>query len=70
MPISWKPASDYDDLEEEAKRRIAARDPDDRPTVALALKLDLPVSQDKDLRDAGVEVFTTGDLLDALSGMP
>lgn len=67
IPIDWKPASDYDDLEEEAKRRIAARDPDDWPTVALALKLDLPVwSQDKDLRDAGVEVFTTGDLLDAL----
>jgi predicted nucleic acid-binding protein len=67
IPIDWKPASDYDDLEEEAKKRIAARDPDDWPTVALALKLDLPVwSQDKDLRDAGVEVFTTGDLLDAL----
>jgi hypothetical protein len=29
--------------------------------------LDLPVwSQDKDLRDADVDVFTTGDLLDAL----
>lgn len=67
MPIAWKPAATYDDLREEAERRIAARDPDDWPTVALALKLDLPVwSQDKDLRDAGVEVFTTGDLLDAL----
>jgi predicted nucleic acid-binding protein len=67
MPISWKPVSDYVDLEDEARRRIAARDPDDWPTVALALKLDLPVwSQDKDLRDAGVDVFTTGDLLDAL----
>jgi predicted nucleic acid-binding protein len=42
--------------------------PDDWPTVALALKLDLPVwSQDKDLTVAGLEVFTTGDLLDALS---
>jgi hypothetical protein len=29
----------------------------------------LPVwSQDKDLADAGLEVFTTGDLLDALRG--
>jgi predicted nucleic acid-binding protein len=56
MPISWKAESEYDDLEDEAKRRIAARDPDDWPTVALALKLALPVwSQDKDLRDAGVE---------------
>ncbi len=67
MPIAWRPASDYEDRREEAERRIAARDPDDWPTVALALKLDLPVwSQDKDLADAGLEVFTTGDLLDAL----
>ena len=34
---------------------------------ALALKLELPVwTQDKDHTDAGIEVFTTGDLLDAL----
>jgi len=69
MPIAWKPVATYADLRAEAERRIAARDPDDWPTVALALKLGLPVwSQDKDLRDAGVEVFTTGDLLDALPG--
>jgi predicted nucleic acid-binding protein len=69
MPIAWKPAIDYDDYREEAEERIAARDPDDWPTVALALKLNLPVwSQDKDLAEAGLEVFTTGDLLDALRG--
>ncbi len=57
----------YDGQREEAEKRIAARDPDDWPTVALALKLDLPVwTQDKDHTDAGLEVFTTGDLLDAL----
>lgn len=51
----------------QAQARIAARDPDDWPTVALALKLGLPVwSQDKDLGDAGVEILTTGALLDAL----
>jgi predicted nucleic acid-binding protein len=67
MPIDWKPAATYQDQQEEAKKRIAARDPDDWPTVALALKLKLPVwSQDKDLTDAGIEVFTTGELLDAL----
>jgi len=67
MPVDWRPASDYDDRREEAEARIAERDPDDWPTVALALKLNLPVwSQDKDLRVAGVEVFTTGELLDAL----
>ncbi|MCA1700041.1 MAG: hypothetical protein LC790_14520 [Actinobacteria bacterium] len=47
--------------------RIAARDPDDWPTVALALALGVPVwSQDKDLTAAGVDVATTGELLDAL----
>jgi predicted nucleic acid-binding protein len=44
-----------------------SRDPDDWPTIALALTLGLPVwSQDEDLTTAGVEVFTTGGLLDAL----
>ena len=58
---------EYEDQRHEAERRIAQRDPDDWPTVALALKLGLPVwSQDKDLTDAGVDVLTTGDLLDAL----
>jgi predicted nucleic acid-binding protein len=67
MPIEWKAAADYEDQRAHAEQRIAARDPDDWPTVALALKLDLPVwSQDKDLTDAGLQVFTTGDLLDAL----
>jgi predicted nucleic acid-binding protein len=68
MPIKWKPTTDYEDQRAEAEKRIAERDPDDWPTVALALTLDLPVwSQDKDLTVAGLEVFTTGDLLDALS---
>ncbi len=67
MPIDWKPASDYDDQRQQAERRIAARDPDDWPTIALALTLGLPVwSQDKDLTTAGLDVFTTGELLDAL----
>jgi predicted nucleic acid-binding protein len=70
MPIQWKPATDYEDQREEAEKRIAERDPDDWPTVALALKLGLPVwPQDKDLTVAGLEVFTTGDLLDALSSI-
>jgi len=67
LPVEWKPAADYDDQREQAEQRIAARDPDDWPTVALALTLGLPVwSQDKDLTDAGVDVVTTGELLDAL----
>ena len=35
MPIGWKPAADYEDQRAQAERRIAARDPDDWPTVAL-----------------------------------
>jgi predicted nucleic acid-binding protein len=67
MPIEWTAAADYADQRQEAEGRIAARDPDDWPTVALALKLGLPVwSQDKDLTDAGLDVVTTGALLDAL----
>jgi predicted nucleic acid-binding protein len=67
MPIEWKPAADYDSQRADAERRIAARDPDDWPTVALALALSLPVwSQDKDLTVAGLDVFTTGELLDTL----
>jgi predicted nucleic acid-binding protein len=67
MPIEWKPAADYDQRRHDAEQRIAARDPDDWPTVALALTLALPVwSQDKDLATAGLDVYTTGDLLDAL----
>ena len=67
MPIQWRAAADYEGRREEAERRMAARDPDDWPTVALALTLGLPVwSQDKDFTVAGVELVTTGELLDAL----
>ena len=67
MPVDWRATADYAPRREEAERRIAVRDPDDWPTVALALTLALPVwSQDKDLASAGLDVFTTGDLLDAL----
>jgi predicted nucleic acid-binding protein len=55
MPIGWKPASVYEDHREQAESRIAARDPDDWPTLALALKLGVPIwSQDKDFSAAGV----------------
>jgi predicted nucleic acid-binding protein len=52
---------------EDALARVAARDPDDWATVALALELQLPIwTQDKDLATAGLTVYTTGDMLDAL----
>jgi predicted nucleic acid-binding protein len=64
MPIEWKPASVYEDHREQAESRIAARDPDDWPTLALALKLGVPIWSQ--VSAAGVEVVTTGELLDAL----
>jgi len=67
MPIGWKPPQVHEAHREQAESRIAARDPDDWPTLALALKLGVPIwSQDKDFSAAGVEVVTTGELLDAL----
>jgi predicted nucleic acid-binding protein len=46
---------------------MASRDPEDWPTVALALAQKLPIwSQDKDMGTAGVTVYTTGELLDAI----
>jgi predicted nucleic acid-binding protein len=48
----------------EAKRRISRRDPDDIEIVALALHFGIPVwSNDNDFGDAGVEWYTTAQLL-------
>jgi predicted nucleic acid-binding protein len=67
MPVAWRSSDVYAPFQQEALRRIGHRDPDDWPTVALALALNLPIwSQDKDLTDSGLTVYTTGQLLDAL----
>lgn len=67
MPVDWQGADVYSRFRERALDRIGHRDPDDWPTVALALALDLPIwSQDKDLTVSGLIVYTTGQLLDAL----
>jgi predicted nucleic acid-binding protein len=47
-----------------ARRRIAKRDPDDVEVLALVLHLGLPLcSNDNDLEDAGIEWYTTAELL-------
>ena len=67
IPLDWQPPEVYEPRRVEAERRIGRRDPDDWPTVALALVLDLPIwSQDKDIQDAELTVYTTGELLDAI----
>lgn len=56
IPIEWHAAADYDHHRAEAERLIAARDPDDWPTVALALATGFPIwTQDKDFSITGIE---------------
>jgi predicted nucleic acid-binding protein len=67
MPVDWQPPKEYQAHRQEAERRIAGRDPEDWPTIALALARSLPIwSQDKDMEAAGIPVYTTGELLDAI----
>lgn len=67
IPIEWQPASSYHHRRTDAERLITDRDPDDWPTVALALATSLPIwSQDKDLAVTGLETHTTGQLLDEI----
>ena len=50
----------YEDYEQLARGRVAARDPDDWPIVAVALLLDLPIwSEDQDFFGSGVATWTT-----------
>ena len=67
MPVEWQPAASYEPFREEAVGRIADRDPDDWPTVAVALSLSVAIwSQDRDFEASGLRIYTTGELLDAL----
>ena len=51
----------------EARRRIGRRDPEDVEILALALHVRLPLwSNDSDFADAGVEWYTTAELLQEL----
>ena len=50
----------YGDYREEAKQRIAVRDPDDWPIVATALALNCPIwTEDADFFGAGIATWTT-----------
>ena len=66
-PVDWQPPEEYEPRRKEAERRMVGRGPQDWPTVALAPARSLPIwSQDKDMEAAGVTVYTTGELLDAI----
>jgi len=67
IPIEWLDESDYASHREEAERRIAARDPEDWQTVAVALARSIPIwSQDKDVQESGVRIYSTGELIELL----
>jgi predicted nucleic acid-binding protein len=67
MPVEWRGVEVYEQHREDALGRIGDRDPDDWPTLALALTLDIPIwSQDKDFENVGFRVLSTRELLDLL----
>ncbi len=67
IPVAWQPPQAYESHRKQALQRMAGRDPDDWPTVALALVRSLPIwSQDKDMEAAELTVYTTGELLGAI----
>lgn len=64
LPVQPVEREVYEDSIAEAKRRIGRRDPDDVEMLALALQSGTPVwSNDNDFEDAGIEWFTTAELL-------
>jgi predicted nucleic acid-binding protein len=67
LPVTLVGRDVYERNIPEAKRRIGRRDPDDVEILALALHLKAPLwSNDNDFEDAGVEWFTTAELLSSL----
>lgn len=67
MPLKVYEREFYQDALEEARRRIADRDPADVDILALALKLEAPIwTNDADFKVAGMDVFSTAELLRAL----
>jgi predicted nucleic acid-binding protein len=53
----------YGDFEAEARKRLAARDPDDWPILAAALALDCPIwTEDTDFFGCGVATWTSASI--------
>ena len=67
LPVTVVTRDAYKRSIPEATRRIGRRDPDDVDVLALALHTETAVwSNDNDFEDAGVEWFTTAELLKRL----
>ena len=69
LPLRVYPEESYREQIEEARRRIAARDPDDVDLLALALHLNAPIwSNDQDFEVSGVAWYPTARLLRLIEG--
>ncbi len=69
LPLRIHAEADYAARLDEARSRLAERDPDDAHPLALAMTLDLPLwSNDKDLEGYGIARHTTAKLLVILGG--
>ena len=64
LPVKVVQREVYEKSIAEARRRIGRRDPDDVEILALALHTGIALwSNDNDFEDAGIEWFTTAELL-------
>ena len=64
LPVAIVPREQYKYALPRARRKIAKRDPDDVEILALALHLGWPLwSNDNDFEVAGIEWYTTAELL-------
>lgn len=64
LPLEIHDRHVYNDSLERASKKLSEKDPDDIELLALALKLKIPIwSNDKDFKHAGIEVYTTAQLL-------
>jgi len=68
LPVAIVPREQYKSALARARRKIGKRDPDDVEILALGLHLGWPVwSKDNDFEAAGIEWYTTAELLRRLS---
>jgi len=64
LPVTVVERESNEESIPEAKRRIGRRDPDDVDLLALGLQTGAAVwSNDNDFEEAGIEWFTTAELL-------
>ena len=71
LPLRLHGEADYTARLEDARSRLAERDPDDAHPLALAMTLELPLwSNDKDLDGHGIARHTTAKLLAILDSKP